>query len=70
MKPSLRRLFSAAVLMLLTTATVSGCGSSNPLGGGAVSGDLKSVVVGSADFSNDTAATEIYTLSVHAARPV
>jgi len=36
----------AAVLALITAA----CGSSNPLGGGAVSGDLKSIIVGSADF--------------------
>lgn len=66
MKSSLRRLFSAAVLMLVTAATVSGCGSSNPLGGGAVSGDLKSVVVGSADFPESKIVAEIYAQALQA----
>ncbi|MFY9336372.1 MAG: ABC transporter substrate-binding protein [Mycobacterium sp.] len=39
---------------------LGGCGSSNPLGGGAVSGDLKSVVVGSADFPESKIIAEIY----------
>ena len=46
----------AAVLALITAA----CGSSNPLGGGSVSGDLKSVIVGSADFPESKIIAEIY----------
>jgi len=46
----------AAVLVLLATA----CGSANPLGGGAVSGDLKSIKVGSADFPESKIIAEIY----------
>ena len=54
--------FLAALLALVCTA----CGSANPLGGGAVSGDLKTIKVGSADFPNDTATAEIYTLALEA----
>jgi osmoprotectant transport system substrate-binding protein len=46
----------AAVLALIT----AGCGSSNPLGGGAISGDLKSITVGSADFTESKIIAEIY----------
>jgi osmoprotectant transport system substrate-binding protein len=46
----------AAVLTLMTAA----CGSSNPLGGGSASGDLKSIVVGSADFPESKIIAEIY----------
>lgn len=65
MKPSLTRLFTvlAAVAAALS---VAGCGSSNPLGGGAVSGDLKSVVVGSADFPESKIVAEIYAQSLEA----
>ena len=52
----------AAVLALITAA----CGSSNPLGGGEVSGDLKSVVVGSADFPESKIIAEIYAQSLEA----
>ena len=45
-----------AVLALLSAA----CGSSNPLGGGSASGNLKSVVVGSADFPESKIIAEIY----------
>jgi osmoprotectant transport system substrate-binding protein len=45
-----------ALLALITAA----CGSSNPLGGGSVSGDLKSIVVGSADFPESKIIAEIY----------
>ena len=58
MKPSLRWFF-AAVMTVLLPAT-AGFGSSNPLGGGAASGDLKSVVVGSADFPESKIVAEIY----------
>jgi osmoprotectant transport system substrate-binding protein len=46
----------AALLALMTAA----CGSSNPLGGGSASGDLKSIVVGSADFPESKIIAEIY----------
>ena len=52
----------AAVLALMTAA----CGSSNPLGGGEVSGDLKSVVVGSADFPESKIIAEIYAQALEA----
>ena len=67
MKPSLRRLFSAAVTMLAPVAVLTaGCGSSNPLGGGAASGDLKSVVIGSADFPESKIVAEIYAQALQA----
>jgi osmoprotectant transport system substrate-binding protein len=52
----------AAVLALITAA----CGSSNPLGGGAVSGDLKSIVVGSADFPESKIIAEIWAQALEA----
>ena len=52
----------AAVLALITAA----CGSSNPLGGGAVSGDLKSIMVGSADFPESKIIAEIYAQALEA----
>jgi osmoprotectant transport system substrate-binding protein len=52
----------AAILALITAA----CGSSNPLGGGAVSGDLKSIVVGSADFPESKIIAEIYAQALEA----
>lgn len=64
MKPSLRW-FVALALTLAGTAT-AGCGSSNPLGGGTASGDLKSVVVGSADFPESKIVAEIYAQALQA----
>jgi osmoprotectant transport system substrate-binding protein len=52
----------AATLALITAA----CGSSNPLGGGEVSGDLKSLVVGSADFPESKIIAEIYAQALEA----
>jgi osmoprotectant transport system substrate-binding protein len=52
----------AAVLALMTAA----CGSSNPLGGGEISCDLKSIVVGSADFPESKIIAEIYAQSLEA----
>jgi osmoprotectant transport system substrate-binding protein len=46
----------AALLLMLVTA----CGSSNPLGGGAISGDLNTIKVGSADFPESKIIAEIY----------
>jgi osmoprotectant transport system substrate-binding protein len=65
MKMSLSRLF-AATLIALAAVLASGCGSSNPLGGGTVSGDLKSVVVGSADFPESKIVAEIYAQALEA----
>lgn len=45
---------------------ISGCGSSNPLGGGTTSGDLKSIVVGSADFPESKILAEIYAQALEA----
>lgn len=53
----------AAVITTLAAtvvATTAGCGSSDPLGGGSISGDLKSVVIGSADFPESKIVGEIY----------
>src|SRR5690349_11336541 len=49
----------------MTTLMVA-CGSSNPLGGGAVSGDLKSIKVGSADFTESKIIAEIYAQALEA----
>ncbi|MGA5462750.1 ABC transporter substrate-binding protein [Mycobacterium sp. NPDC050041] len=48
----------ATVVVLAVVLTA--CGSSNPLGGGAVSGDLKTIAVGSADFTESKILAEIY----------
>ena len=50
------------VLLLLVTA----CGSANPLGGGPISGDLLSIVVGSADFPESKIIAEIYAQALEA----
>jgi osmoprotectant transport system substrate-binding protein len=60
------RLCFAAVLLLLGLPTLVGCGSANPLGGGATSGDLKSIVVGSADFPESKIIAEIYAQALEA----
>lgn len=52
----------AALIALLATA----CGSANPLGGGQVSGDLKTIKVGSADFPESRIIAEIYALALEA----
>ena len=51
---------AALAIVLAATLPVAGCGSSNPLGGAGVNGDLKSVVVGSADFPESKIVAEIY----------
>ena len=53
-----RRRITAIALAVALSAV--GCGSANPLGGGAATGDLKSVVVGSADFPESKIVAEIY----------
>src|ERR1700709_2016663 len=42
------------------------CGSSNPLGGGEISGDLKSIKVGSADFTESKIIGELYAQALEA----
>nr|WP_235571772.1 ABC transporter substrate-binding protein [Mycobacterium sp. Root265] len=51
---------------VLLTLSVAGCGSSNPLGGGEISGDLKSITVGSADFTESKIIAEIYAQALEA----
>lgn len=61
-----RLLTTTALAILFPAALVVGCGSSNPLGGGSASGDLKSVVVGSADFPESKIVAEIYAQALQA----
>src|SRR6478752_3603154 len=63
--PSTRRSIlavAAAAIALITAA----CGSSNPLGGGEISGDLKSITVGSADFTESKIIAELYAQALEA----
>lgn len=52
--------------VLIAAVLLAGCGSSNPLGGGTLSGDMKSVVVGSADFPESKIVAEIYAQALEA----
>jgi osmoprotectant transport system substrate-binding protein len=54
------------VLALALAVVLTGCGSANPLGGGGISGDLKSIVVGSADFPESKIIAEIYAQALSA----
>lgn len=58
--------WAAALLALVLAVAASACGSSNPLGGGTASGDLKTVVVGSADFPESKILGEIYAQALEA----
>lgn len=57
-------------LVIACTAALAvlsaGCGSSNPLGGGEISGDLKSITVGSADFTESKIIAELYAQALEA----
>lgn len=55
-----------AALAAVVALVAAGCGSANPLGGGAVSGDLKTIKVGSADFPESRIIAEIYALALEA----
>src|SRR5689334_25105816 len=55
-----------ATLAILLAFLMSGCGSANPLGGGPISGDLKSITVGSADFPESKIIAEIYAQALEA----
>ena len=48
------------MVLAVAMPVLGACGSSNPLGGGEVSGDLKTLVVGSADFPESNILAEIY----------
>ena len=61
-----RRYPLRVALALLLALMVSACGSSNPLGGGEISGDLKSIKVGSADFTESKIIAEIYAQALEA----
>lgn len=63
------RRWSLAVLVAVFTliaGMLSACGSSNPLGGGEISGDLKSIAVGSADFTESKIIAELYAQALEA----
>ncbi len=62
----LRAPVRSLALAAFTVLVMAGCGSSNPLGGGSASGDLKSVVVGSADFPESKILAEIYAQALEA----
>ncbi len=55
-----------AVLAVVLALFAAACGSSNPLGGGEVSGDLKSIKVGSADFTESKIIAELYAQALEA----
>jgi osmoprotectant transport system substrate-binding protein len=61
----LRRWWAGIVLVVMGLLA-AGCGSENPLGGPAGPGDLKSVVVGSADFPESKIIGEIYAQALEA----
>lgn len=52
--------YSFAVCLVALAMAIAACGSSNPLGGGGPSGDVKSIVVGSSDFPESKILAEIY----------
>jgi osmoprotectant transport system substrate-binding protein len=56
----------ATMLTVVSVLMLAGCGSSNPLGGGGGSGDLKSIVVGSGDFPESKILAEIYAQALEA----
>lgn len=63
---STRRRTRWAALLVSVTLALTACGSSNPLGGGEISGDLKTVTVGSADFTESKIIAEIYAQALEA----
>ncbi|MDV3123902.1 ABC transporter substrate-binding protein [Mycobacterium sp. 21AC1] len=61
-----RTLALLAALLALLVPLFTACGSANPLGGGPISGDLKSIVVGSADFPESKILAEVYAQALEA----
>ena len=64
--PRRRRGPLVAAVVLLVALLTAACGSSNPLGGGEISGDLKTIAVGSADFTESKIIAEIYAQALEA----
>lgn len=60
------RLWLAATLFMLVVPMAVACGSANPLGAGSASGDLRTLVVGSADFPESKIIGEIYAQALEA----
>lgn len=58
--------FRLAFLAVLLAMVGAGCGSANPLGGGEISGDLKTIAIGSADFTESKIIAEIYAQALEA----
>ncbi|KUH82749.1 MULTISPECIES: ABC transporter substrate-binding protein [unclassified Mycobacterium] len=61
-----RRRHRPFVVLVLVAGMLSACGSSNPLGGGEISGDLNTIAVGSADFTESKIIAEIYAQALEA----
>ena len=61
-----KRRWLAAILLAVMGPVLGACGSANPLGGGSSSSDLKSIVVGSADFPESKIIAEIYAQALEA----
>ncbi|WP_319429333.1 ABC transporter substrate-binding protein [Mycobacterium sp. RTGN5] len=61
-----KRLWLVAALFMLVLPGAAACGSANPLGGGSASADLKTLVVGSADFPESKIIAEIYAQALEA----
>ncbi len=60
------RRWNLAILAAILALVAAACGSSNPLGGGEISGDLKSIKVGSADFTESKIIAELYAQALEA----
>jgi osmoprotectant transport system substrate-binding protein len=60
MPGAIARRWIVGIATVVIAVTTAGCGSSNPLGGGDISGDLKSITVGSADFTESKIIAELY----------
>lgn len=60
------RRWNLAILAVVLALFTAACGSSNPLGGGEISGDLKSIKVGSADFTESKIIAELYAQALEA----
>jgi osmoprotectant transport system substrate-binding protein len=65
-RPSVPLRWIFSILLVILGVGAAGCGSANPLGGGAISGDLKSIIVGSGDFPESKIIAEIYAQSLEA----
>jgi osmoprotectant transport system substrate-binding protein len=61
-----RTLALLAALLALLASLFTACGSADPLGGGPISGDLKAIKVGSADFPESKILAEVYAQALEA----